>query len=134
MVAVNPVTNRIYVAATGGSEMTVIDGATLATTPVTFDSTITALAVNPATNRIYVLRGAPYPNDALSQVDGTTLAATTILVANIGKALAVNSIANKIYVGSGGTPASTASPPWSTARRSPRPRYTTAAIIAAWSW
>src|ERR1019366_5259012 len=59
-VAVNPVTNKIYVANKGiglsgiGCSLTVIDGAT--NTPTTIASGILplALAVNPVTNKIYV--------------------------------------------------------------------------------
>ena len=56
-VAVNPVTNRIYVANDLGNSVTVIDGATIppaavATVPVgLFPS---AIAVNPVTNKVYV--------------------------------------------------------------------------------
>src|ERR1019366_8635844 len=58
--AVNPVTNKIYVANKGiglsgiGCSLTVIDGAT--NTPTTIASGILplALAVNPVTNKIYV--------------------------------------------------------------------------------
>src|SRR5713226_9566020 len=54
--AVNPVTNKIYVANQGSNNVTVIDAATNATTTVTDVSAIkpVAVAVNPVTNKIYV--------------------------------------------------------------------------------
>ena len=53
-VAVNPVTNKIYVANNGGTTVTVIDGATNGTTNVNVGSQPIAVAVNPVTNMIYV--------------------------------------------------------------------------------
>ena len=55
--AVNPVTNKIYVANYGSDNVTVIDGATNATTTVTAWTTPSAVAVNPVTNKIYVANG-----------------------------------------------------------------------------
>ena len=54
-VAVNPVTNKIYVTNLHGSSVTVIDGATNSTTTVATGTFPTCLAVNPVTNKIYVL-------------------------------------------------------------------------------
>ena len=51
--AVNPVTNKIYVANDGSSNVTVIDGATNSTTTVAAGNPY-AVAVNPVTNKIYV--------------------------------------------------------------------------------
>ncbi len=53
-VAVNPVTNKIYVANEGGNTVTVIDGATNTTTSVTAGSAPFSVAVNPVTNQIYI--------------------------------------------------------------------------------
>ena len=48
-------TNKIYVANYGSSNVTVIDGATNATTTVSAGTrTLCAVAVNPVTNKIYV--------------------------------------------------------------------------------
>ena len=52
--AVNPVTNKIYVANCGSSNVTVIDGATNATTTVAAGTYPYAVAVNPVTNKVYV--------------------------------------------------------------------------------
>src|SRR5260370_32930298 len=52
-VAVNPVTNKIYVANALDNDVTVIDGATNPTTPVAAGVDPGAVAVNPVTNKIY---------------------------------------------------------------------------------
>ena len=56
--AVNPVTNKIYVANIDSNNVTVIDGATNATTTVRRDPAPYAVAVNPVTNKIYVANSA----------------------------------------------------------------------------
>ena len=53
-VAVNLVTNKIYVANYSGASVTVIDGATNATSTVPVGTNPVSVAVNPVTNRIYV--------------------------------------------------------------------------------
>ena len=53
-IAVNPVTNTIYVVNSNSNNVTVIDGATNATATVTAGSFPDAIAVNPVTNMIYV--------------------------------------------------------------------------------
>jgi len=53
-VAVNPVTNKIYVANFLSKQCTVIDGATNATATVATGTSPFAMAVNPVTNNIYV--------------------------------------------------------------------------------
>ena len=53
-VAVNPVTNKTYVANLSSANVTVIDGATNATTTVAAGSNPWGVAVNPVTNKVYV--------------------------------------------------------------------------------
>ena len=55
-VAVNPTTNKIYVANFGGNTVSVIDGATglVIGSPIAVGSGPYAVAVNPTTNKIYV--------------------------------------------------------------------------------
>src|SRR6266568_4061391 len=57
-VAVNPVSNKIYVANSGSNNVTVIDGVTNTTTTVPMVGLLEgfpeAVAVNPVTNKIYV--------------------------------------------------------------------------------
>jgi YVTN family beta-propeller protein len=70
-VAVNPVTNKIYVANYSSQNVTVIDGATNATTTVMAGSYPDALAVNPVTNKIYV---ANYGSQTTSRTGAAALA------------------------------------------------------------
>ena len=100
-IALNPVTNRIYVANNGnGSNATVsvINGSTdtLAVgSPIGLGSAPDALAVNPVTNKIYVA----YAN-FLAVIDGVTntITTTTTLPINGLTAIAVNPVTNFIYV------------------------------------
>jgi DNA-binding beta-propeller fold protein YncE len=113
---VNTVTNQIYVANECGDDpncastatMTVIDGASLATTDVAIGGYYPyAIAVNSVTNKIYVpslCSGDPScqgdPNGAVTVVDGATLATTDVAIGGYYPyyAIAVNSVTNKIYV------------------------------------
>lgn len=54
-VAINPATNKIYVANYASNSVTVIDGATNATTTVAAGYIPSAVAVNPGSNKIYVV-------------------------------------------------------------------------------
>jgi len=98
--AVNPVTDRIYVANQGANAVTIIDGATNVTTSVPTADGAYALAVNPATNKIYVAAGYGPSPDSVTAIDGATNATATIKTADSrpAMALAVNSVTNKIYV------------------------------------
>jgi len=57
VLAVNPVTNKIYVANQGNRTVTVIDGASNGTTTIAAGSTPYSVAVNPVTNKVYVAIG-----------------------------------------------------------------------------
>ena len=103
--AVNPVTNKIYVA--NGSVLTVIDGAsnTIRTTTQLPLNGLTAVAVNPVTNFIYVT--ATPGVGTLFAVNGATdtlLLSNIALIGNSPLALAVNSLTNRIYVTDNGNP------------------------------
>ena len=107
-VAVNPVTNRIYVANNGSpGNVTVIDGETNSTTTVSDPNGISpnAVAVNDATNKIYVANGGAYPaanHGTVTVIDGATNSTTTLTDPNAlaPQAVAVNRSTNKIYVAS----------------------------------
>lgn len=87
-VAVNPVTNKIYVANHGDGTVTVIDGVTNTTATVIVGSSPSALAVNPVTDQIYV---ANQTDGSVTVIDGATSTATaTITVGTSPQALAVN--------------------------------------------
>jgi YVTN family beta-propeller protein len=96
--AVNSVTNRIYVVNPDDSAVTVIDGATNATTTVAVGQNPNDLAVNPVTNRIYV---ANCDDNTVTVIDGAT-SATTLVPAGTGPiAVMVNPVTNKVYVMNG---------------------------------
>jgi len=110
-VAVNPVTNKTYVANYCGNDpncqskgtVTVVDGATNNTTTVAVGYYPDALAVNSATNKIYVANycGSD-PNcqssGTVTVIDGASNNTSSVTVGYFPDALAVNSATNKIYV------------------------------------
>ena len=112
LVAVNTITNRIYVANWGSGYVSVIDGASntvVATVPV--DSGPNGVGVNPTTNRIYVTCSMDPVSDDVSVIDGVTNTEidtdgnpangiTRIPVGGDPTGVAVNSITNRIYVAS----------------------------------
>ncbi len=94
-IAVNSVTNQIYVASDMDNVVTVINGATNTTTTVPVGRYPHDIAVNSVTNKIYV------PNvrdNTVTVIDGVTLATSTVPVGSAPAALAVNPVTNKIYV------------------------------------
>ena len=102
-VAVNPVTNKIYVANGSSNNVTVIDGATNSTTTVTDPNAVyptIAVAVNPVTNKIYVANG-----NNVTVIDGATNATTTVTDPNAMNPVdvAVNPVTDKIYVANSGS-------------------------------
>ena len=99
-IALNPVTNLIYVAnEANGSNATVdvIDGSndTLVGSPIRLgNSPPTALAVNPVTNKIYVTNG-----NVLSIIDGASNTSTTAALPHSNPtAIVVNPVTNFIYI------------------------------------
>ena len=95
-VAVNPVTNKIYV---GGGSVTVIDGPTnaMSTVPASGSGPI---VVNPVTNIIYVVNNG---SNYVSVIYGATNRTATVPVASAPRAIAVNPVTDKIYVANGST-------------------------------
>jgi YVTN family beta-propeller protein len=97
-IAVNPVTNKIYVVdqnpPTNGN-VTVIDGITNATTTVSVGAIPQPIAVNSVTNKIYVANVA---GNTVTVIDGTSNATATVNVGATPDEIAVNSVKNKIYV------------------------------------
>src|SRR5260370_16953155 len=61
-IALNPVTNKIYAANAGSSNLTVIDGATNATVTVNTGAIPCAIAVDSEANRVYAVN---YASDTL---------------------------------------------------------------------
>src|SRR6266852_1928416 len=98
--AVNPVTNKIYVANRGSNNVTVIDGAKNTTTPVTAGTNPAGVAVNPVTNKIYV---ANQGSNNVTVIDGATngtpaSVSATVAAGTMPSGVAVNPVTNKIYV------------------------------------
>jgi DNA-binding beta-propeller fold protein YncE len=113
-VAVNAVTNTIYVANYCGNDptcqspgtVTVIDGATQSTQSVPVGVHPVYVAVNPVTNTIYVLNNCGTDLNCLSSgsvtvINGATLATQNVAVGSQPFVLAVNSVTNTIYVADG---------------------------------
>ncbi|MGO8733317.1 MAG: YncE family protein [Terriglobia bacterium] len=97
-VVVNAVTNKIYVANYNSDNVTVMDGATNATTIVDAGRAPDSVAVNPVTNKIYI---ANY-GGGVTVVDGATNATTTVVAGLRPFSVAVDPVTNKIYVANRG--------------------------------
>lgn len=89
--ALNPMTNRAYVAAAG---LVVIDGTYQTAEAVPDTGTATFVAVNTVTNKIYA---ADTLESEITVVDGATNDPTFIPVGGSPAAVAVNPVTNKIY-------------------------------------
>lgn len=95
-IAMNPVTDKIYVVNREGNSVTVIDGATRATATISGGARPEAVAVNTATNKIYVANAG---DSTVSVIDGTTNSITaTLRMGSNSQSLVVNPAANNIYV------------------------------------
>jgi YVTN family beta-propeller protein len=101
-VAVNAVTNTIYVANELSNTVSVIDGATNAVTAtVGVGTSPNGIAVNPTTDLIYVANNGA---GTVSVIDGATDAVTaTIPVGLFPEGVAVNPVTDRIYVTNGST-------------------------------
>ncbi len=93
--AVNPVTNKIFVVDGAGDSVTVIDGASLATSTVAVGKSPVSIAVNPVTNQVYV---ADHLSNSLTVIDGAALTTSSIAVGKSPYSVAVNPLTNQIYV------------------------------------
>jgi YVTN family beta-propeller protein len=103
-VAVNSLTDKIYVATRADNAVTVIQGLTVvATVPV--GTLPRQLALNPVTNKVYV---SNFLSDTVSVIDGATdQVVATIPVGAHPFQLGVNPVTNRIYVPSAGKGART---------------------------
>jgi YVTN family beta-propeller protein len=93
-IAVNPNTNRIYVANESSNSVTVIDGATNATSTIAVGPRPQYIAVNPATNRIYVSHGGDNTQAVIEGASG----AVRILHTGGNGPFVVNAATNKVYM------------------------------------
>ena len=96
--AVNPGTNRIYLANFNNTVVTVVDGLTNSViTTVPTGTNPTAIAINSVTNKIYVANNG---SNNVTVIDGATNTPTTVTDPNgiAPVAVVVNSTTNKAYV------------------------------------
>ena len=76
-IAVNPVSNKIYVAGSGSNNVTLINGADNSTATVSVGTTPVAVAVNPVTNKIYVANNG---SNNVTVINGADNSTTTVAV------------------------------------------------------
>ncbi len=93
-VAVNPVTNKIYIANFGGNTVTVLDGVSNATGTVVVGSGPVSVGVNAVTNKVYV---SNLSSNSVTVIDGVTNGTTTVAAGTNPGSAAVNPVTNKIY-------------------------------------
>ena len=104
-VAVNPVTNFIYLANVVNQTVPVVDASTnsLITTIPGLGPTPRELAVNPATNMIYVGNEGNGTGTTLSVINGATNTVVQNITVGTGpEGVAVNPITNRIYTANDG--------------------------------
>lgn len=94
-VAINTVTNKIYVTNHDSATVTVIDGTTNKNHTITADNGALAIAVDEATDKIYV---TDYSAKLVTVIDGSTENTQPVAVGNDPIAIAVNPVTNEIYV------------------------------------
>ena len=95
--AVNSVTNKIYVADLSGSSVTVIDGATDTTRNISIAPGPVAIALNASTNMVFASNLSSA--GTVSVINGATgQFVKTVTVGNDPQAIAANPVSNKIYV------------------------------------
>lgn len=96
-VAINPATNRTYIANYSSGTITVINGATSDTIgTIAVGTNPRAVAVNALNNKIYVANSTA---STVSVIDGTTnTVAATVAVRSMPNAIAINPASNKVYI------------------------------------
>jgi len=97
--ALNPITNKIYVANPANSSLTVIDGSWNWVSSIPVGANPGPIAVNTVTNKIYVANTA---DGTVTAIDGVTGNTATIAVGTTPNSIAVNALTNKVYVVSEG--------------------------------
>jgi YVTN family beta-propeller protein len=94
-VAVNSITNKIYVGNRGSHSVNIIDGADNSTVAVQTGDYPNALGVNTVTNKLYV---ANFDSGSVTVIDGAGNVVKTLTAGLGADCVAVNSVTNKIYV------------------------------------
>jgi len=100
-VALSLATNKICVANKGSDNLTIIDGATYATTTVSTGagSGPSAIAINSLTNKAYVANGG---SGSVAVIDVATAAVATVAGGRNPSAIVVNPLTSRIYVANSG--------------------------------
>ncbi|MBK6588935.1 MAG: hypothetical protein IPG22_11625 [Acidobacteria bacterium] len=98
-ITVNPVTNKIYVACTGGG-VAVIDGSNNSTSGGGSGDRPYAVAVNPVTSKVYV---ANLGGNNVTVTDTNDNSTATVTTGTNPYEISINSITNKIYVANSGS-------------------------------
>jgi len=94
-IAVNPLTNKIYVTNRLDNTVTVLDGQTNLTSTVPVGTLPFAIDIDVLRNQIYV---ADFAGGSITTIDGSTNTPTTVSTGNaIVNGVAVNPFTNKIY-------------------------------------
>ncbi len=93
-IAVNPTNNKVYVASGTKNVVTVIDGATYATSTANIGAGAVAIDVDTSTNKVFV---ANHTDSTVTVIDGATNAATTITLNGTPTSIAVDSVTHKVY-------------------------------------
>jgi YVTN family beta-propeller protein len=94
-VAINTVTNKVYVANEFSDNVTIIDGSNNTTRTVAVCRRPQYIAVNSKTNKVFVNCGT---DSSLAVIDGATLAVTATLPIGSNGPIAVDEAFNKVYV------------------------------------
>lgn len=99
--AVNPVTNKIYVGNALGSTLSIVDGKSGSVSSVQVGETPCAIAVDAGSNRAYV---ANYASDSVTVLDGASDAVLTSIPVGVHpQAIAVDAVTGTIYVANTGS-------------------------------
>ena len=93
-IAVNPVTNMIYVASITKNIVTVINGATNQTAIVSVGASPVAIDIDTSTNKVFV---ANQQGSSVTEIDGATNATTTIALHGTPESIAVNSRTHQVW-------------------------------------
>ena len=96
LVAVNPVTNKVYVANESANTVTVLDRTNNTTTTIPVGSRPQFIVVNPLTNRIYVNNGGAASMTVIDGATDTNLTPTPLPTGTQGP-MAVNNENNVVY-------------------------------------
>ncbi len=100
-VAINPLTNSIYVSNFNSpGSVSILNGGTNSVNSVSVGATPVGISVNPVTNKIYV---ANYNSNSLTVIDGTTGLPSILAAGTAPLAVAINLIRNDVYAANNGS-------------------------------